>query len=97
MVMLTGSDVQLTPTECGILRALVTHAGKVLTHHQILQQVWGSGCEQEAHVLRVNNSNLRRKIEPDLSLPTYLLTEPGAGYRLKLQPDEGRPTIPGRT
>ena len=97
MLILAGSDVQLTPTECGILRAPVTHAGKVLTHHQILQQVWGSGCEQEAHMLRVNSSNLRRKIEPDPSRPTDLLTEPGAGYRLKLQPDEGRRTIPGRT
>jgi two-component system, OmpR family, KDP operon response regulator KdpE len=50
MVMLAGGDVQLTPTEYDILRALVTHAGKVLTHHKILQQVWGSGCEQEAHM-----------------------------------------------
>jgi two-component system KDP operon response regulator KdpE len=78
-------EVQLTPTEYDILRALVTHAGKVLTHRQILRQVWGVGYEQEAHMLRVNVSNLRRKIEPDPSRPTHILTEPGVGYRLKAQ------------
>jgi two-component system KDP operon response regulator KdpE len=62
----------------------VTHAGKVLTHHQILRQVWGKGYEDESHLLRVNISNLRRKLEANPTRPTYLLTEPGVGYRLRI-------------
>ena len=89
LVNVEGHEVQLTPTEYDILRSLVTHAGKVLTHHQILRQVWGAGYEQDAHLLRVNVSNLRRKIEPDPSRPTYILTEPGVGYRLRTQVAEG--------
>ena len=89
-VTLAGRDVQLTPTEYDLLRALVVDAGKVLTHHQILRQVWGAGYEEEAHLLRVNISNLRRKIEPDPSRPSYIVTEPGVGYRLKVQADVGR-------
>ena len=87
LVTVGGKEVQLTPTEYDILRTLATSAGKVLTHRQILRQVWGVGYEQEAHMLRVNVSNLRRKLEPDPSRPTYILTEPGVGYRLKAQPD----------
>ena len=89
LVTAGGREVQLTPTEYDILRALATHAGMVLTHRQILRQVWGAGYDQETHILRVNVSNLRRKIEPDASRPTYILTEPGVGYRLKAQIDEG--------
>ncbi len=89
LVTVAGAEVQLTPTEYDILRALVTHAGKVLTHHHILRQVWGAGYEQDAHMLRVNVSNLRRKIEPDPSRPTFILTEPGVGYRLRAEPAEG--------
>lgn len=81
-VSLRGQDVQLTPTEYDLLRVLVTHAGKVLTHHQLLRQVWGVGYENETHMLRVNISNLRRKIESDPTRPRYVLTEPGVGYRL---------------
>ncbi len=76
-------EVPLTPTEYDLLRALVTHAGKVLTHHQLLREVWGMGYEEELHMLRVNISNLRRKIEPDPTRPRYILTEPGVGYRLR--------------
>ena len=60
-VRVAGSLVQLTPTEYDLLRILVSHAGKVLTHHQLSRQVWGAGYEQEAHLLPVNISNLRRK------------------------------------
>lgn len=81
-VRVTGSLIQLTPTEYDLLRVLVTHAGKVLTHNQLLHQVWGPGYEQEAHLLRVNISNLRRKIEPEPARPRYIRTEPGVGYRL---------------
>ena len=76
-------EVQLTPTEYDLLRLLVTHAGKVLTHHYLLREVWGMGYEEELHMLRVNISNLRRKVEPDPARPRYIITEPGVGYRLR--------------
>jgi two-component system, OmpR family, KDP operon response regulator KdpE len=82
-VTVRGEEVQLTPTEYELLRMLVTHAGKVLTHSQILKQIWGLTYLEQPHVLRVNISNLRRKIELDASRPRYILTEPGVGYRLK--------------
>lgn len=82
-VTVNGEEVQLTPTEYDILRLLVTHAGKVLTHSQILKQVWGIAYLEQPHVLRVNISNLRRKIEIDPSRPRFIITEPGVGYRLK--------------
>jgi two-component system, OmpR family, KDP operon response regulator KdpE len=74
----------LTPTEYDLLRTLVKHAGKVLTHDQLLRAVWGTAYESETHMLQVNISNLRRKIEPDPSRPSYIVTEPGVGYRLKV-------------
>ena len=74
----------LTPTEYDLLRTLVKHAGKVLTHDQLLRAVWGTAYESETHMLQVNISNLRRKIEPDPSRPIYIITEPGVGYRLKI-------------
>jgi two-component system KDP operon response regulator KdpE len=82
VVTVSGQEISLTPTEYGILRTLVMHAGKVLTHKQLLKEVWGPGYEQDAHILRVNISNLRRKLETDPARPQYLLTEPGVGYRL---------------
>jgi len=82
IVTLSNQEVQLTPTEYDLLRVLVSNAGKVLTHHQLLRQVWGVGYENETHMLRVNISNLRRKIEQDPTRPFYVLTEPGVGYRL---------------
>jgi two-component system KDP operon response regulator KdpE len=82
-VTLSGREVQLTPTEYDLLRVLIMHAGQVLTHRQLLREVWGAGYEQETHILRVNVSNLRRKIEPDPARPRYVLTEPGVGYRLR--------------
>lgn len=82
-VQVAGEEVQLTPTEYELLRLLVTHAGKVLTHSQILRQIWGVAYMEQPHVLRVNISNLRRKIERDPSRPRHILTEPGVGYRLR--------------
>jgi two-component system, OmpR family, KDP operon response regulator KdpE len=81
-----GEEVQLTPTEYDLLRLLVHHAGKVLTHNQILRQIWGPAYIEQPHVLRVNISNLRRKIEPEPTRPRYILTELGVGYRLKVKP-----------
>lgn len=85
-VSVRGQEVQLTPTEYALLRLLVTHAGKVLTHRQILRQIWGGAYLEQPHLLRVNISNLRRKIEADPSRPRYIRTEVGVGYRL---PAEG--------
>jgi len=82
-VTVKDSEIQLTPTEYDILRTLITYAGKVLTNRQLLKQVWGEGYD-DLHILRVNISNLRHKIEPDPSRPTYIHTEPGVGYRLKI-------------
>lgn len=82
LVTMNDAEVQLTPTEYDILRLLVTNAGKVLTNRQLLKQVWGDGYD-DLHILRVNVSNLRHKLEPDPSRPTYIHTEPGVGYRLK--------------
>jgi two-component system KDP operon response regulator KdpE len=83
LVTMNDAEVQLTPTEYDILRLLVTNAGKVLTNRQLLKQVWGDGYD-DLHILRVNVRNLRHKLEPDPSRPTYIHTEPGVGYRLKL-------------
>jgi len=88
VVKQAGREIQLTPTEYDLLRALITHAGMVLTHNHLLREVWGPGYEEETHMLRVNISNLRRKLEPDPSRPTYILTEPGVGYRLREDPKE---------
>ena len=83
-VAVEGEEVQLTPTEYDLLRLLVTHAGKVLTHNQILRQLWGPAYVEQPHLLRVNISNLRRKIEPEPNRPRYILTELGVGYRFKI-------------
>jgi two-component system, OmpR family, KDP operon response regulator KdpE len=83
LVKVNGAGVDLTPNEYDILRLLVHNPGKVLTHRQILHEIWGSGYETESHLLRVNISNLRHKIEADPNRPEYILTEPGVGYRLR--------------
>jgi len=78
-----GVEVSLTPTEYQLLCELIKNAGKVLTHAHLLRAVWGRGNEDEVHLLRVNMSNLRRKVEIEPSRPTLLVTEPGVGYRLR--------------
>ncbi len=77
-----GKAVHLTPHQFDLLRVLAQHPWKLLTHRAILQQVWGPGYGSESNLLQVHVSQLRRKIERDPSRPRYLLTEPGAGYRL---------------
>jgi two-component system KDP operon response regulator KdpE len=84
LVTVDDAAISLTPTEYALLRVLAADAGRVLTHRQLLRQVWGVGYEDELHMLRVNLSNLRRKIEPDATRPTYIQTEPGVGYRLRM-------------
>jgi two-component system KDP operon response regulator KdpE len=81
-VSVDGSTVQLTPHEYGLLRLLALNEGKLLTHKAILREVWGEAYADESHYLHVYVSQLRRKLEPDPARPRYILTEPGAGYRL---------------
>lgn len=82
-VKLDGEEITLTPNEYELLKVLMQHSGKVITHRQLLHLVWGSGYEDDAHMLRVNISNLRRKIEADPTRPVYILTESGVGYRFR--------------
>jgi two-component system, OmpR family, KDP operon response regulator KdpE len=84
-VFLADREVRLTPIEYRLLATLVHHAGNVLTHRQLLTEVWGPAHAEEVHYLRVYMAHLRRKIEADATLPRYLLTEPGVGYRLASQ------------
>jgi two-component system KDP operon response regulator KdpE len=81
-VWMAGKPVQLTPHEFRLLRLLARNEGKLLTHAAILREVWGRAYADESHYLHVYVSQLRRKIEPDPTRPRYILTEPGAGYRL---------------
>jgi two-component system, OmpR family, KDP operon response regulator KdpE len=81
-LFVNGKRVALTPHEFELLRLLATNEGKLLTHRTILREVWGPAYGEESHYLHVYVSQLRRKIEPDPARPRYLLTEPGAGYRL---------------
>ena len=82
-VRVAGAEVHLTPLEYRLLALLAQNAGKVLTHRQILKEVWGPGSVNETHYLRVFMAQLRRKIEPDPARPRLLLTEPGVGYRMR--------------
>jgi two-component system KDP operon response regulator KdpE len=85
MVTIDGREVKLTPKEYDLLRLLVTHAGKVLTHPFLLREVWGPGAVHETHYLRVYIGQLRQKLEADPARPRYILTEPGVGYRLCIE------------
>jgi two-component system KDP operon response regulator KdpE len=77
-----GRAVRLTPIEWRLLAYLAGHAGKVLTHAQILREVWGPNASSQTHYVRVYMAELRKKLEADPSRPRLLLTEPGIGYRL---------------
>jgi two-component system KDP operon response regulator KdpE len=78
-----GQELHLTPTEYKLLATLVRHAGKVLTHRQLLKEVWGINYVSQSHYVRVYLAQLRQKIEADPARPRLLLTEPGVGYRLR--------------
>ncbi len=82
-VRLGDAVIHLTPIEYKLLNYLVNHAGKVLTHRQILTQVWGPGHAHQTHTLRVHLAELRRKVEENAARPRLILTEPGVGYRLR--------------
>jgi two-component system KDP operon response regulator KdpE len=82
IVTRSGDPVKLTPTEYALLRLLIQHAGRVLTHRQILKEVWGPQYVDETHYLRVYFAQLRQKLEANPALPQLIVTEPGVGYRL---------------
>jgi two-component system, OmpR family, KDP operon response regulator KdpE len=81
-VEIRGQHISLTPTEYDLLRVLVNHAGKVVTHHQLWQKVRSDVADVDSHLIRVHMSNLRRKLELEQTEPQYILTVPGVGYRL---------------
>ena len=81
-VTVAGEPVSLTPTEYGLLKVMTQHVGKVVTHRTLLPEVWGPDYEAAAHYLHVYIARLRRKLEPNGTSSRYLVTEPGAGYRL---------------
>jgi two-component system, OmpR family, KDP operon response regulator KdpE len=81
-VSVAGDEVKLTPIEYKLLTTLVRHVGKVVTHQQLLRDVWGPSHEDQSHYVRVYMAHLRHKLETEPARPRYLLTEPGVGYRL---------------
>lgn len=82
LVFVDGEEVRLTPIEYRLLALLARHAGKVVTHRAILEEVWGPAYEDSTHTLRVHMGAIRQKIEPDASHPRFIRTETGVGYRL---------------
>ena len=84
LVRRAGAEVHLTPIEYRLLLVLVTNAGRVLTHRQLLREVWGPSHADQSHYLRIYMGHLRQKLEADPSQPQYLLTETAVGYRLAL-------------
>ena len=88
-VRVEGKPVHLTPHQFDLLRVFARNVGKLITHRMILQEVWGPSYGSESNLLRVHVAQLRRKIERDPARPRYLLTEPGAGYRL-VEPSHAR-------
>ncbi|MBX3227398.1 MAG: response regulator [Labilithrix sp.] len=84
-VFVGSSEVHLTPTEYRLLTTLIEHAGKVVTHRQLLKEVWGPSYVEHTQYLRVFMGQLRQKLEPEPAKPRYLVNEPGVGYRLKVR------------
>lgn len=84
VVTLDDEEVHLTPIQYRLLVVLVKQAGRVLTHQQILKEVWGPSYQENGHYLRIYMSQLRQKLELDPTQPKFLLTESGVGYRLKI-------------
>jgi two-component system KDP operon response regulator KdpE len=82
-IHLAGAEVHLTPTEYKLLAVLARHAGRVITHRQLLKEVWGVNAIQHTHYLRVYMTQLRHKLERDATRPEYVMTELGVGYRLR--------------
>jgi two-component system, OmpR family, KDP operon response regulator KdpE len=84
-VFVNDAEVHLSPIEYKLLQVLIRYAGKVVTQHQLLREVWGPNYLTEGHYLRIYMGHLRRKLEEDPARPKYLITEPGVGYRLQTE------------
>jgi two-component system KDP operon response regulator KdpE len=84
-VLLAGAEIKLSPKEYALLQYLTRHAGKVVTHEQMLKEIWGDGHAEDAHYLRIFMRKLRQKVERDPTQPRYIVTEVGVGYRLRVQ------------
>lgn len=93
-VFVDNREIHLTPIEYKLLATLVRYAGKVVTHRQLLREVWGPAYGEESHYLRVYIGQLRRKLEAEPARPHYVITEPGIGYRLRLDLDDMLGTVP---
>jgi two-component system KDP operon response regulator KdpE len=87
-VTLDEKPIKLTPTEYDLLKYLIEHSGKVLTHRMLLQEVWGQAYVDQSQYLRVFVGQLRKKIEQDPTRPRFILTDPGVGYRFCPEPDD---------
>ena len=87
VVRIAGNKVELSSIEFQLLRALVRARGAIATHRQLLAEIWGPNAVDRVHYLRIYMKRLRFKIEPSPAQPRYLLTEPGVGYRLSLEPE----------
>lgn len=85
LVLINGQEARLTPIEYKLLAMLVKHAGKVVTHKQLLTEVWGKNASSQSHYLRLHTQHLREKLGDDATKPKYILTEAGVGYRLKCE------------
>ena len=83
-VLIDDREVHLTPIEYRLLSTLIKHAGKVITHKQLLKEVWGTAYSNETHYLRIYMGQLRHKLEADPARPRFFINEPGVGYRLRI-------------
>jgi two-component system KDP operon response regulator KdpE len=87
-VFLKDTEIHLTPIEYKLLSYLIRHAGKVVTHKQLLKEVWGAAYSEQMHYVRVYMGMLRHKLEEDPGRPRFFINEPGIGYRLRSGVDE---------
>jgi len=85
-----GKEVHVTPIEYKLLSILIKHAGKVITHNQLMKEVWGPGYVDQTHYLRIYMAQLRHKLEADPARPRFFINEPGIGYRLRTEQEEDR-------
>lgn len=89
-VCIDGKKVHVTPIEYKLLSTLIRYAGKVITHGQLMKEVWGPGYADQTHYLRIYMAQLRHKLETDPARPRFFINEPGVGYRLRIEQEEDR-------
>ncbi|MBA4371283.1 MAG: DNA-binding response regulator [Thermodesulfovibrio sp.] len=89
-VFIDEKEVHVTPIEYKLLATLIRHAGKVITHSQLMKEVWGPGYADQTHYLRIYMAQIRHKLEADPARPRFFINEPGIGYRLRMEPGQDR-------